>query len=190
MVVMLLLLPIGVYYRVRSQASGEKLDRRQEGLFVLATLRPIGAAFWFAVFAWIIRPGWMAWSSVPLPMWVRWIGPGLLVAGASLLVWTFRSLGTNLTDTVVTRATHTLIAHGPYRWVRHPLYTSAALVITAITLMAANWFFFVTGLAVLCVLVMRTRIEEANLVARFGGSYEGYMLRTGRFLPKVGARRA
>ena len=38
------MLPVGIYHRVRSQASGEKLDRRQEGAFILLTLRPIGLA--------------------------------------------------------------------------------------------------------------------------------------------------
>jgi hypothetical protein len=42
--VALLVLPIGIYYRVKSQATREKLDRRQEGLFILATLRPLGLA--------------------------------------------------------------------------------------------------------------------------------------------------
>ena len=32
-------LPFGIYHRVRSQATGETLDRRQEGLFILLTLR-------------------------------------------------------------------------------------------------------------------------------------------------------
>ena len=35
--------PVGLYHRLRSQATGEKLDRRQEGLFILLTLRPIAA---------------------------------------------------------------------------------------------------------------------------------------------------
>jgi len=186
-VVMIVLLPIGIYHRVASQSTGEKLDRRQEGLLILATLRPLGAAFWFAVFAWMINPRWMAWSLVPLPFWSRWTGVGLLFAGCALLVWTFRSLGKNLTDTVVTRKQHTLVVHGPYRWIRHPLYSSAALLAAGVSLIAANWFFSVTGVALLCVLVTRTRTEEENLVARFGESYETYMRRTGRFLPRIGA---
>ena len=92
----------------------------------------------------------------------------------------------NLTDTVVTRKQHTLVSHGPYRWVRHPLYSSAALIVVALSLVAANWFFFVAGMALLCLLVVRTRTEEANLVARFGDSYRQYMKRTGRFVPKLG----
>jgi protein-S-isoprenylcysteine O-methyltransferase Ste14 len=66
------------------------------------------------------------------------------------------------------------------------LYSSAALLTAALSLVAANWFFFAAGAAVLCVLIMRTRIEEENLVARFGDSYREYMAGTGRFMPKIG----
>ena len=185
-VVMLLLLPVGVYHRVKSQSTGEALDRRQEGVFILATLRPLGAAFWLGMFAWMINPAWMAWSSMSLPIGLRWAGVGFLVVAALMLVWTFRSLGRNLTDTVVTRQQHTLVQHGPYRWIRHPLYSSAALLVAALSLIAANWFLFVVGAVLLSVLIMRTRIEEENLVARFGDSYRQYMERTGRFVPKIG----
>ena len=106
-----------------------------------------------------------------------------------LLVWTFRCLGKNLTDTVVTRQQHTLVIHGPYRWVRHPFYDSAALLAVAVSLIAANWFLFVTGVVLFCLLIIRTRTEEENLVARFGDSYRAYMEQTGRFLPRIRANR-
>jgi protein-S-isoprenylcysteine O-methyltransferase Ste14 len=186
LMVLLAILPVGIYHRVKSQATGESLDRRQEGGFILATLRPLGAVFWLGLIAWMINPRWLDWSSVPAPLWLRWGGVPILLAGSALLVWTFRSLGKNLTDTVVTRKQHTLVSHGPYRWIRHPLYSSAALLVVALSLIAANWFFFVTGVLLLGVLVARTRTEEANLVARFGDSYRQYMDRTGRFLPKLG----
>jgi protein-S-isoprenylcysteine O-methyltransferase Ste14 len=137
----------------------------------------------------MIDPRWMAWSEVPLPVWLRWIGIGLLITAGGLLVWTFRSLGPNLTDTVVTRRQHTLVVHGPYRWIRHPFYDSAALLMVATSLIAANWFLFVAGVVVLCLLILRTRTEEDNLVARFGDSYRTYMKRTGRFLPRAAANR-
>jgi protein-S-isoprenylcysteine O-methyltransferase Ste14 len=184
--VMLVLLPFGMYHRFRSQSSGEKLDRRQEGLFVLATLRPVAAVFWIAAFAWMINPAWLAWSSLALSIWLRWVGVVSLLCGSALLAWTFRTLGKNLTDTVVTRKNHTLVMHGPYFWIRHPLYSSAAMVILGISLIASNWFFLVAGIAVLAILIMRTRTEEMNLVARFGDGYQRYMDRTGRFLPRIG----
>ena len=85
----------------------------------------------------------------------------------------------------MTRKHHTLVMDGPYRWIRHPLYSSAVLVVSAICLITANWFLLATGVAVLSVLIMRTRTEERNLVARFGESYQNYMTRTGRFVPKI-----
>jgi len=185
----LVVLPIGMYHRVKSQATREKLNRRQEGLFILATLRPLGAVLWLGLIAWMIDPAWMAWSGMALPVWLRWTGVGLLAAAGLLLLWTFRSLGKNLTDTVVTRRDHTLVVQGPYRWVRHPLYDSAALLIVAMSLLAANWFLFVTGVVVFGLLVARTRTEEENLVARFGDGYRAYMERTGRFVPRIGAHR-
>jgi protein-S-isoprenylcysteine O-methyltransferase Ste14 len=187
-VAFLVILPIGVYHRLRAHATREKLDRRQEGVFILATLRPVGAAFWLGLIAWMVDPGWMAWSSVSLPVWLRWMGAGVLLVACGLLVWTFRTLGRNLTDTVVTRRTHTLVLHGPYRWIRHPLYDSAALLMAAVSLTAANWFLLLAGGLAVVLLVVRTRTEEANLLARFGDSYRTYMERTGRFLPRPGGR--
>src|SRR5947209_4994301 len=104
-----MVVPIGVYHRVKSHATGEKLDRRQEGMFILATLRPVGLALWIGVFAYMIDPKWMAWSSVPLPLWLRWAGVIVCLLAGGLVSWTFRNLGGNLTDTVVTRRTHTLV---------------------------------------------------------------------------------
>jgi protein-S-isoprenylcysteine O-methyltransferase Ste14 len=184
-VVFLLVLPIGIYYRLNSQATREKLDRWQEGLFVLATLRPVGMAFWVGLIAWMVDPGWMAWSSVSLPAWLRWTGVGVIATACGLVVWTFRCLGPNLTDTVVTRQKHTLVTHGPYRWIRHPFYDSAALLMVAASLIAANWFLLLTGGLAFVLLVVRTRTEEEKLLARFGEDYRAYMTRTGRFLPRI-----
>jgi protein-S-isoprenylcysteine O-methyltransferase Ste14 len=180
---LLIVMPIGIYHRIRSHTPREPLDRRKEGLFILATLRPIGLILWVGLIAYIVNPASMAWSSVPLPAWPRWIGVGIFAAGGALLVWTLRSLGKNLTDTVVTRREHTLVSTGPYRWVRHPFYDSAALFLLGASLVAANWFLFAAGVMALALLVVRTRREEEQLIARFGDAYRAYMNRTGRFLP-------
>ena len=182
-----LLLPVALYFRLKSQATGEALDRRQEGLPILLTLRPIGLAGMLGLVAFMVNPSAMAWSSLLLPNWLRWVGVPLGVAGGGLLIWTFRTLGPNLTDTVVTRKTHTLVIRGPYRWVRHPFYDSAALCILANSLVAANWFILLMGALALGLLVIRTDKEEENLEKRFGDNYRAYQERTGRFWPKFGS---
>ena len=179
--------PIVAYHRLKSQATREKLDRRQEGLFILLTLRPVGVAGMLGLIAYMVNPSWMAWSLVPLPEWLRWTGVGVGVLAAGLLIWTLRSLGKNLTDTVVTRTDHTLVTTGPYRWVRHPFYDAAALCVVANSLVAANWFLFLTGGLAFVLMIVRTRTEEEELLARFGGSYRAYKERTWRFFPRIGA---
>lgn len=176
--------PIAIYHRLKSQASGEKLNRRAEGIFILVTLRPIGFASVLGLFAYMINPAWMQWSSLSLPTWLRWMGVGLGVPAAVLIIAVFRTLGTNLTDTVVTRSQHSLVTTGPYRWVRHPFYVSFALAVSANALVTANWFLALTGLIAFTLIVIRTKTEEEKLIERFGDQYTAYMKNTSRFLPR------
>jgi len=176
---------ITLRHRLRSWASKEVLDRRQEGLFMLATLRPVALLLWLGVIAYLLNPAWMAWSSISLAAWQRWAGVGLFAMGAGLLAWTLQGLGTNLTDTVVTRRAHTLVTHGPYRWVRHPFYDATVVLVLATALISANWFILVTGAAVFALLAVRSRTEELMLLARFGEPYRDYRRSTGRFVPKL-----
>ncbi len=178
-------LPVALYHRVRSQSSGETLDRRQEGLFILLTLRPLGLATMGGLVAFVLNPAWMAWSSVPLPVALRWAGVAVGLPTVALGIWTFRTIGRNITDTVVTRREHVLVTSGPYRFVRHPFYVTTALALVANSLTTANWFIALTGAAALALMVIRTTTEEAKLVERFGDDYRRYMARTGRFLPRL-----
>ena len=180
----LVFVPPALYYRLRS-FTRERLDRWQEGHFILFGLRLTALVAFAGGLIWMINPAWMAWSSLPLPIWLRWIGLVLVAIGGSLLVWTFHNLGKNLTDTVVTRQEHSLVTSGPYRWVRHPFYLAGALGTMGGSLAMANWFFAIGGVIVFTFLYFRTRIEEERLVARFGDEYRNYMQRVGRFLPRL-----
>jgi protein-S-isoprenylcysteine O-methyltransferase Ste14 len=178
--------PVGIYKRLQSRTD-ERLDRRQEGWPILLGLRLLGLAFMLGLFAFFIDPDWMAWASLHLPSWARWSGAGLGVAAGALGVWTFRSLGHNLTDTVVTRRDATLITQGPYRWVRHPFYLAFAIAVISIALVTANAYLAVVGSAAFLVIAARTSIEEQKLIERFGDEYLDYIRRTGRFLPRIRA---
>ena len=131
-------LPVALYHRVRSQASGETLDRRQEGLFILLTLRPCGLAAMGGLVAFVLNPAWMSWASLPLPTAMRWAGVAVGLPTVAFGIWTFHSLGRNITDTVVTRRGHTLVTSGPYRYIRHPFYVTSALALAANALTAAT----------------------------------------------------
>jgi protein-S-isoprenylcysteine O-methyltransferase Ste14 len=150
---------VALPHRLRA-GTREKLDRRKEGAFMLATLRPAGAALWLGVITYMISPASMAWSSMLLPVWLRWSGAVFSALSVALLIWTLPALGRNLTDTVVTRREHTLVTRGPYRWIRHPFYVSMALLTIGSALVAANWFIFLSGVVVFSLLAIRSRVEE------------------------------
>ena len=113
----------------------------------------------------------------------------MAAAGVVWLFFTFRALGTNLTDTVATREHHTLVTRGPYRFVRHPFYLGVAAFVFGLALLTALWFVAAVAAVVLSLLAVRTPIEEAKLVERFGDDYRRYAARTGRFLPRLGGSR-
>jgi protein-S-isoprenylcysteine O-methyltransferase Ste14 len=181
--------PVGIYFRLRSH-TGERLDRLQEGWLILIGLRLLAFVFMAGLVAFLIDPNSMAWAAIPLASWARWIGVGLGVAAAGLIIWTFCTLGPNLTDTVVTRRDATLVTHGPYRWVRHPFYLAFAIAVIANTLVTANAILAIFGMAAFLVIVARTTIEERKLIERFGNDYRDYMQHTGRFLPRLWRKRA
>src|SRR5688572_32003521 len=84
-------MPIGVFHRLKAR-TGEKLDRRQEGLFILITLRLCGITGMLGVFAYLINPAWLAWAALPLPSWLRWTGVVPGAVSELLFVWTLRNL--------------------------------------------------------------------------------------------------
>lgn len=178
-------LSISIYFRSKAARSGEEISSREEGVLILNLRRILGLALWLSTLAYLINPRWMAWSSLPLPAWTRWSGAALMALCVPLVYWVFSSLGKNVTPTVAIRREATLVTHGPYRWVRHPLYTVGFVAFVGFSLLAANWFIFATLLPAFAVLVKRTPIEERRLIERFGEEYRAYMQRTGRYLPRL-----
>ena len=183
-------LGISVYYRHRARRTGDVVARRREGVGLMFARAAGGLLLWGSVFAYLLNPGWMAWSVWPLPVWLRWLGVvlGLLTVPAAW--WVFSSIGRNVTETVLTKADHALVTTGPYRWIRHPLYTMGGALFVAVGLMSANWFILgVTCLAVALLRVVVVPREEQALVAKFGDEYRAYMNRTGGLVPSVSIRR-
>lgn len=182
--IMVATMAAGAYYRLQAAWSGEKISHREEGCLFAAVLRLAGLALAIAALAYVLFPAAVRWASLPLPIWLRWLGVGLGACGALLMRWTLASLGKNLTDTVVVRSQATLVTHGPYRWVRHPFYLTAAVVMLSATMVSASALLGLLSLLVLGLLAIRTPKEEQMLLDRFGDEYRAYKSTTGRFFPR------
>ena len=141
--------------------------------------------------AYVIDPSWVAWASLPLPLWTRWLGVGLAVAGFGLLEWSHRSLGREWSEQPRLTQSQRLVQSGPYRWIRHPIYTSFLMILGSTLLISANslvGLLWTTSVAIDT--TVRIRYEEALMSARFGEEYRAYAARTGRLLPRLFSRRS
>jgi protein-S-isoprenylcysteine O-methyltransferase Ste14 len=178
---------ISSYFRRKAdKESKEKISRQVDGS-VFATIVKIGGLIlWFSPLVYLLNPAWMVWSKIGLPEMVRWLGVGIGVLCTLGIHWLFNSIGTGITLTSATRKEHSLVTNGPYRWIRHPLYTFGSTLFVALGMMADNWFIVVLGLLAFIPVAIRTPKEETNLIEKFGDEYREYMKRTGRFLPKLG----
>ena len=177
---------ISAYFRRKAdRETGEKIPRKADGTTLMTIIRIGGLILWMAPIAYLLNPDWIAWAKIGLPGLVRWAGVGIGVVCTVLIYWLFSSIGNNISPTSATRKQHKLITHGPYRWIRHPLYTIGAITFISLGLLADNWFIILSGVLVFVVMAIRTPKEEANLIEKFGDEYKEYMKRTGRFWPRL-----
>jgi protein-S-isoprenylcysteine O-methyltransferase Ste14 len=120
-----------------------------------------------------------------LPDWVRVIGLVAIAIDSVLVIWMFRSLDTNITPVHEARENAKLVTHGPYRWIRHPLYAFGFALLVGLSVVTAMWWLAVcAALFMGFFMVWRVPKEETKLIEIFGDAYRQYMTRTGRFLPK------
>lgn len=177
---------ISSYFRRKAdRESGETISRKVDGSALMNIIRIGGLILWLSPLVYLINPAWMAWSKLGLPESARWMGVVLGALCTAGVYWLFSSIGSGITPTSATRREHRLVTSGPYRWVRHPLYTIGSSMFMALGLIADNWFIMLLGILAFLAMASRTPREEANLIEKFGAEYREYMKRTGRYLPKL-----
>lgn len=177
-------LGVRLAFHRRAGTAGDLRRLREEGRGMFL-LRLAMMPWLLAPFAYLVHPPWMAWASVTMPGGWRWPGVVWSAACAALLWWVHRSLDVNFSPALRIREGHTLVAHGPYRWVRHPMYSMAVMAWLAAGLAAANWFIALGAPVFLLHVWRRIPHEEAMMLEAFGGEYRAYQGRTGRLLPRL-----
>lgn len=187
--ILLTAMGISSYFRIKAdKETGEKISRKVDGSVMMNIIKFLGLILWLSPFVYLINPQWMAWAKLGLPDWVRVLGIGAAIVNDVLLYWLFSSIGSGISPTSATRKEHKLSTSGPYRWVRHPLYTVGSMLFISFGMMADNWFIAALGILAFIAMAKRTPQEEANLIEKFGDEYREYMKHTGRFFPRLGSR--
>ncbi len=173
-----------LYYRISTGAIHDHGLTRREGLLPVALRWTLGVPLLAATGLYIFAPETWLWMSVSLHPILRSFGTAIGFAAVVMIRQVHRALGRNFSSTLVIRREHTLITTGPYRFVRHPMYSAYLLLFFGALLISANWVIGVTGVAVIVTLMtVRLGREEALLLEKFGAEYEQYRRVTGMFIP-------
>ena len=123
------------------------------------------------------------------PLWLRWLGVVMLIVGLIIFFQAHYHLGRNFYSLVAVKEEQKLVTSGPYRWIRHPIYTGYILTYLAGGLIASNLVLtFVPVIFFSLMIVNRIPREEAVMREEFGQDYLDFEARTGRLLPRFCTR--
>lgn len=130
-----------------------------------------------------LRPG----PELALPDAVRWIGLGIVVAGAAFSGWAAVTLGRHFDVEVEIHRGHEVVRHGPYAIVRHPVYSGLAVHLLGAAIATGNVLMLAgTMLVAIPAFHHRASVEERLLRAALGSAYDEYARDVGMLVPLVG----
>ena len=152
-----------------------------------ATLRTAGGLaallpyfFWVPYVVIWLRPG----PEIAIPVALQWVGVVLTLAGIAFSLWAMVTLGRHYDLVLEVHADHELVRRGPYRLVRHPVYSGLGLHFAGVCLATGNLLLTAgTLLVTYPAFYLRARAEERLLRQQFGAQYEKYAQEVPMLIP-------
>lgn len=108
---------------------------------------------------------------VPPSTTLFFIGAAIVAAGLAFTVWARVCLGRNWSGTVTVKEDHELVRSGPYRYVRHPIYTGLLLAFVGCAIALDEWRGLLAIAIMYAALWRKLKLEERWMVEQFGDAY-------------------
>jgi protein-S-isoprenylcysteine O-methyltransferase Ste14 len=131
-----------------------------------------------------IYPPFMNLIHVDFPIWLRWLGTLFAFIGVVLWIYSQAVLGKYWSPQLQVQNEHKIITSGPYRVIRHPIYTSMFIWVIGLAIFTANIVFALIALLTIIGLILRVPKEEKMMIEQFGDEYKKYMQITGSIFPR------
>ena len=139
---------------------------------------------------WLLLCNWPHWGNftrdlLPEARWRVPLSLVLTLLGLGFSAYARHHLGRNWSQAVTLKSDHELITSGPYRWVRHPIYTGLLTALLAVVELEGSPRSLL-ALALICsILLRKLRLEEQWLAAHFGDRYKHYCAHSKALIPFV-----
>ena len=161
----------------RFRARGEAIEQR------VGSLPPPPALISWLVPPIILLMGVGQISAAWLPL--RIVGVGLSLYALVVMPWATSVLGRSYVPGPGVLEEHTLVTSGPFRLVRHPIYSAVAALWLGAALGALNWILLALSPIIVVGVTKSARAEEEMLRTKFGGAYDAYAETKGRLVPRL-----
>jgi protein-S-isoprenylcysteine O-methyltransferase Ste14 len=166
-------------------ARSVKQDRRQESpLSRAAHIVPLGIAAWL-LWAPMLPGHFLEGRFLPDTPATYGIGVAIVAAGLGFAIWARNVLGRNWSGVVTVKEDHELILNGPYRYVRHPIYTGLLLAFAGSAIARGEWRGVLAFAIAFAALWRKLRVEERWMVETFGDAYLRYRAEVRALIPFV-----
>ncbi len=143
-------------------------------------------ALGFALMFWMnVGVGALDVRWLPQFDWTGTVGIAIIVIGLAFAVWARLHLKSNWSGVVTVKQDHQLIRSGPYRWVRHPIYSGMILAMAGTAVENGRLKGILGVLLVFIGFWIKSRKEEQFMRQTFGEQYEAYCQSTGALIPKL-----
>ncbi|MEI6085615.1 MAG: isoprenylcysteine carboxylmethyltransferase family protein [Verrucomicrobiota bacterium] len=169
------------FFEHRFSQRAERGDRKMAWSFAALQI------FYVAVFV-ATAVEYYGWPR-PIHLWVTGLGLGLTVVALVVRLTAIRTLGKFWSLDLEIRPQHQLMTEGIYRHVRHPAYSSIMLEMVAVPLVANAYGTLLLAVGIYVPLLLwRWRVEEMEMIKKFGDRYVQYRREVPAFVPGLGGR--
>jgi protein-S-isoprenylcysteine O-methyltransferase Ste14 len=159
--------------------------QRREGFSSRLSYTIINVAAFYLMFAGDVPREYLR-NRIYSPNWLTdALGIAITFAGIAFAVWARVYLGGNWSSSVTLKVGHQLVRSGPYRWVRHPIYTGLTLAMLGTAIVRAQLRGVIAVVLAYIGFKIKSKIEERVMTDTFGADYDDYRTHTGAILPKL-----
>jgi protein-S-isoprenylcysteine O-methyltransferase Ste14 len=187
---------LGMLVIVKRMATGSILDKPKGNLlvqlvnifnlFFLLIVNPLAAVLLITRRLEIIDPTHMVIEASWLLMVVEIVGLVLYVIGYLLMAWALITLGCNYQlGGSAPRSEDKMVMAGPYRLIRHPMYTAALSISLGLTCLIQSWAFFCVFCIYVVLILLLIPMEEDGLQKAYGEQYVVYQQNARKLIPFV-----
>lgn len=166
-------------------ARKSKRTERRESLESRLSYTLLTAATFFLLFSQYGNSGILAMQWLPATPLVEFAGIATVAVGLGFAVWARLHLGQNWSATVTVKERHQLIRTGPYKLVRHPIYSGMIAAMAGAAVVNRELRGVVSVVLLFLGFFIKSRIEDRFMEDTFGAEYEAYRKITGALVPRL-----